>query len=763
MKNNEEAKEIKFWNNLPPTLTNDETLKLIKEYKMYGDKKIRDKIVYGNMRFVAFYISRYCNNLVNLEGSFPSMEDLFQDGAYHCVRAVEQFNLDYSFTFATFLGKVIKCALINKYVRKAKKHPANKTVSLQDKLKGSYRHQDDDGASIEDIIEDEKFTVENIHSMLEWNFIEKDILPYFSKRERAVFLDYFKNFFSQQELAKKYNVSQMTISRMIISVCEKIKEVYQNGVSEEMKVSKGLKVDKRVVENYLRCQEIIKKYGNDFLIHSFIPTLKPKTRQAFKSYLFGNYGQELPGNSNSSFYLINQALESLEKFGDELLELYKLEKRTDRKVKVKSLKTQQEFNRNERLLNQYGGKLFLAKYFLPVLTPNEQAVFTQRYLSYAGETQAVMAEKAGVLPSNFSNICNRVLKKLEQADFEVIVDMVDNGELKAPKKQPLIKNETRNITKARERFELVQKKGGIEKLRKYFVPILSDEHKEVFERLYLSSECQQVLEISKELNVNPASVYAYDKILMKKLEATNIEEFEQISIRAERAIANEEMQSHDMQSKFLSQYGGEPFLREVFMPTLQVKAHKVVFESMILRNKPIKEVLIQLNIGKDRIHYVHSTKKELLVRLKLFKEETANFEDIVKSFYMQKEFDRLHPENFEELAFEGFDAVVKENEISLSNVGRLKDFNERKEIIDKFISKFGDRKELIRRFMPTLKSATQQQVFLSFFIEYKRDVEIRREYDLTPVDVSVAKKAIIPALEKYSQERRDDKDKTKNK
>ena len=52
--------KINVWDNLPPALTKEQDLELLKEYHTYGDKAVRDKLFEGNLRFVAYFVTKYC-------------------------------------------------------------------------------------------------------------------------------------------------------------------------------------------------------------------------------------------------------------------------------------------------------------------------------------------------------------------------------------------------------------------------------------------------------------------------------------------------------------------------------------------------------------------------------------------------------------------------------------------------------------------------------------------------------------------------------
>ena len=751
---------LHLWNNLPPPLNNDETISLIKEYKKYGDPKVRDKIVYGNLRFAAYYISKYYSGYVRQDGPvYPLIEDLQQEAALCCVKALEKFNLDYNFTFGTYLGRFIKVRMYH-IIRNIKKHPTSKTVSLNAKVRGNNRHQDEEGGSLEDFIEDLTASPEVLHEIIEWKQIEKDILPLFTKRERDIFTDYFLHNKPQAELADKYETSQISISRILSKIVDGIKDAKENGISEGMRLSKGVEVNTTNLNRFIKAQGIIKKYGKNFLLNCFIPSLPKKKQPVFEAFItnFAQNQNDLAEMCNITAQTYERRLEEslkiLETEGEKLLDEYK----SSKKPRAMSLKVQQEINRTERLLNEYGGKLFLAKYFMPTLTEKEQAVFKLRFLQYMGQSKTDMAKKVGVTSANFEAFTYKIISKLKEADFEILIDLIDNAE----RHQKTIGNINSTILqKMKERKELVEKSGGAIKLQKYFLPILPEIQKQIFQYLYLMPRYESIKAMAIDLKTNDANLYNAEKIMLEKLKVTNIKELERISQQAEIELMFDKTEKQrtsrsnwkEQRKKFIAEYGGEAFLREVFMPTLEVKSNRIIFTRCVLEFKTIREVLDELKLPKKAKDYVHKTEHLLIAKLKNFKKNTPNFEEIVKDFYTRKEFEKLHPEDFEEAAFKTKDKEepLVEEELTIKNYGREEDYKRRRKFVEEFLSQFGDKKELVRKFMPTLKTVSNQQVFLGSFLQFKTDEVLRKEYGFSSVELVTIKTSIVTALENYTK------------
>ena len=205
----------------------------------------------------------------------------------------------------------------------------------------------------------------------------------------------------------------------------------------------------------------------------------------------------------------------------------------------------------------------------------------------------------------------------------------------------------------------------------------------------------------------------------------------------------------------LEKLGGVQFLREEFGGKLQVRAHKIIFEGYILDRKPIRDILDELGLPAKAKDYVQKTVKKIMLGLKYFKSQHKDYDQMVKDFYARKEFEKLHPEDFEKLALpvEEKPVPIVEEHIDLSNVGNIEIGAKRREFMQEFIKQYGDKKELIQKFMPSLKKVVQQQVFLGCFLEGKMDADVEKEYGLSTLELRDSKKAVVQKLENYKEEK----------
>lgn len=773
-----------IWYNLPEALSNEEDLRLLREYRLYGSEEAKKKLFEGNLRLVRAHISRNLKWILHSQSQvYPDLEDLMQEGALVLMNAIEKFDLEYKFNFSTYLVNGLSKTLGNmaNVKRYRKVRLARVTSSLNDLVndeKGKTEHIDflGDGNAFADKILD-GIEIEDINKILA-------ILP---KRQRDVFLMYYKDEKSQQEIADRIGTVQMSVSRMLERTLKQIKDIYDFGFTELDIISKGVDLipsqKKRVQENQL----LIKKYGRPFLKNYFCAKLTPNQRAIFEEFYLKYYGQSqkevgkrLGMSEKNVAVVLSGVKQYIEGNIDRLYEQYKSgEEVVPRKL---PLKVQQKINRNKRLVEQYGGEMFLRKYFLSTLTEKEQKCFDLQVLSYAGESQDRIAKLVGVSSSSLQNITAKVLHKLEMTDFEVVVDMVDNANDKGYIASGLSLS---SMEKVKKRLEIVEKYGGAEVLRKHFLPILPEQQKVVFENLYLLPTFSTYESMKKETGLRIPFIIKSEKVILEKLQRTNLDELQKISQMAEGEIAREfarqraENMTQTVREKFATQkgnvvqenkfkdvflrFGGVEFLRERFVPEL-MNADKIIFEEYMVNGKNVKQLNEILGINEHNYHYVgDKVKNRILPKFEELRAKYSDFEEEVKSFYMQKGFAKLHEEDFEALAF-GFPTKEIEEEEE-SDVPQPEPI-----LSEEQIEKWGGKRVIVRDFMPRFKTVKEQLFILNSIVKGLDEVETLKSLGVSGADFVALKNAVSKKLDDFSAERenkksssKSDKDKTQEK
>ncbi len=82
-----------------PTLSNQDTSKLLQDYQKNHSNKIKEKIIFGNIKLVLSIIQKY--------NSKERLEDLFQVGIIGLIKAIENFDTSLNLCFSTYAVPLI--------------------------------------------------------------------------------------------------------------------------------------------------------------------------------------------------------------------------------------------------------------------------------------------------------------------------------------------------------------------------------------------------------------------------------------------------------------------------------------------------------------------------------------------------------------------------------------------------------------------------------------------------------------------------------
>lgn len=138
-------------------------------------------------------------------------EDLFSVGIVGLVKAVNTFDFDKGYHFATYASQVIRNELLM-YIRKKRIQPA---ISLDEPC----RFDNGDEVMYADIISDGKRFEDDIESSL---FMANMLNRLKGKEKEAVTMFYYYDM-KQDEIAKQMSVSQSYVSRLLKSAFAKCK------------------------------------------------------------------------------------------------------------------------------------------------------------------------------------------------------------------------------------------------------------------------------------------------------------------------------------------------------------------------------------------------------------------------------------------------------------------------------------------------------------------------------------------------------------
>ena len=159
-------------------LTNKETLSLIKEYQN-GNKEKKEEIILGNLKLVLSVIKNFASRSDN-------QDDIFQIGTIGLIKAIDNFNPSYNLQFSTYAVPMI-IGEIKRYLRD------NTTVRISRQIKD---------------------------------------LAYKSLKEKEAYQATHFQEISEEELAKRLNVSKEEIKIALDSTCA-ISSLYDTVYSDQ--------------------------------------------------------------------------------------------------------------------------------------------------------------------------------------------------------------------------------------------------------------------------------------------------------------------------------------------------------------------------------------------------------------------------------------------------------------------------------------------------------------------------------------------------
>lgn len=496
-----------YFYELPKTLSNEETIALIEEYQNTGSIEARDKAVLGNIRLIYFMIKKYATNILRLNKRSLTSEDLVQEGIRVLFNAVETFDSKRDLKFSTF----VSCGMINLFRREydVAKRKELKTISLNQKVYYDYKYEKK--LLLEEIIGDKNSSIEKALNNLEVERVKNQLLPYIPRKERKIFEDYVFNGISGNELALKYDLTKQAISLIIIKVKEKLKQMYIEGVPETDKILNGVNLGFQN-RRYAKSQTLIKKYGRAFLNVEFLPTLSKFQKEFFKNNILGYYGQKITShkkivddNVRSQYRAV---LSNIEK------KLVGFAKDQEGKEKTSLSDLEIEIDKNEKFVEEYGGRAFLTKYYLPTLSKLEKKIFIGRVLSYNGESIQQLAEEVGLSVEEFEDSFSIIANKLKTTNFEMVADIVDF----AGETRDLYLSEER-VRRALKRKVFIEKHGGVIKLRKDFYPTLPQAQRDLFAGMYLYPKYDSFESYSQEHEMTLEEAKKMDKSVREKLKS----------------------------------------------------------------------------------------------------------------------------------------------------------------------------------------------------------------------------------------------------
>lgn len=400
---------LDFWESLPPALSKEENLRLLREYSKSRDENLRERIFDGNLRFVCMCVTRYCKKYLHYQSSiYPENEDLLEEGAWALLRAIDLFNAELGTSFSSYLSKAVKNS-IGRFVV-GEDSSVRVTRSLDAPM------DEDERSTFLAMLFD--FDYLNYEDKVAVEIIKKEILPKLPEAERQVFVDYFFKNKTLQKIANEKNCSREAIRKRLKMAKFHTKNLFETGELNDVATETP---KKRV---HWREKFDIEKYGKDFFEKYFVHTLTDRQRFIFERAILAeergklvDIARELNEKNNNTASSLRDVYFKLEKYGDIYYEKYlRGEEPSKEKIVVeKKKKSLGKVEKMKKFVASVGGEEAIRHYFLPYLKDKRNAlVLEYGILGYNGETQRELAKKCGLCETEYSHRIARLKKYLEK-------------------------------------------------------------------------------------------------------------------------------------------------------------------------------------------------------------------------------------------------------------------------------------------------------------------------------------------------------------
>ncbi len=237
-------------------LSEEEKMSLLREFKATGDKKIRDKLITGNLRLVLSVIQRFA-------GRGEDIDDLFQIGVVGLIKAINNFDLSKEVRFSTYCVPMISGELrrhLRDYnqikVSRSLRDLAYKAIQAREQLTNQLMREPTIEEIAEEIGEERADVVIALESISDpvsiyepvysdagdtlyladqlgdqssaesWiaQFSMRDAMKALEEREKMILYRRFLCGQTQMEVAKEIGISQAQVSRLEKGAIAKIKD-----------------------------------------------------------------------------------------------------------------------------------------------------------------------------------------------------------------------------------------------------------------------------------------------------------------------------------------------------------------------------------------------------------------------------------------------------------------------------------------------------------------------------------------------------------
>lgn len=216
MKNNELFIDIE---KLPDILEENNIYQLFIKYKN-GDNESRNIIIEHNIKLVLYLVNSKYNSYLGDKSELVSI------GNIGLIKAVDSFEINKKIKFSTYASKCI-CNEIGMFLRKNLKH--NNISSIYEIIYDNNGY-DSMTLTIQDLIADDIDIIKEYSDKETYFFIHK-LINELSDRDKEIILLFFGFYggktHKQSDIAKKLNISQSSVSRVLSKLLTQFKNNFE--------------------------------------------------------------------------------------------------------------------------------------------------------------------------------------------------------------------------------------------------------------------------------------------------------------------------------------------------------------------------------------------------------------------------------------------------------------------------------------------------------------------------------------------------------
>ena len=271
-----------FIDKLPKSLSKEELQILIKQAKD-GSKEARDKLITHNIRLVLYEINTKFKN-VNYD-----KKDLVSIGNLGLVKAVDTYDLSKKFEFSTYAARCIDNEILM-FLRKIKKDSRVNINSLNDII---FDGKDGSEIKLEDQLSDDRDLVEECENAEIYKAI-REIVKDLPGRDREIirlhFGFYNDKIYTQNEIANKFHLNQVRVSRIIAKNVKQIGEILDSkGLIELRSIKHNLRKES---EEEMKKLQTIYEYFKEYTKEQ-VDEMLTKLTEKERELVMIRYGEDL--------------------------------------------------------------------------------------------------------------------------------------------------------------------------------------------------------------------------------------------------------------------------------------------------------------------------------------------------------------------------------------------------------------------------------------------------------------------------------------